>query len=145
MHRGAGKPAPRLYFHLCGFLIQLAPVMESPTPPPALPASATQDEKTLGIVMHVLCLVGFPILGPLVIWLIKKDSSRYLDLQGRELLNFQISYFVYALISFVLCFVFIGIPLLVIVGVASIVLTIIGIVKAAEGSVYRFPLTIRLL
>lgn len=119
--------------------------MESPTPPPALPASATQDEKTLGIVMHVLCLVGFPILGPLVIWLIKKDSSRYLDLQGRELLNFQISYFVYALIAFVLCFIFIGIPLLVIIGVASIVLTIIGIVKAAEGSVYRFPLTIRLL
>ena len=119
--------------------------MESPTPPPALPVSATQDEKTLGIVMHVLCLVGFPILGPLVIWLIKKDSSRYLDQQGRELLNFQISYFIYALISFVLCFIFIGIPLLVIIGVASIVLTIIGIVKAAEGGVYRFPLTIRLL
>lgn len=95
--------------------------------------------------MHILCLVGFPILGPLIIWLIKKDQSSYLDRQGRELLNFQISYFVYALISFVLCFVFIGIPLLVIVGVASIVLTIIGIVKAAEGNIYRFPLTFRLL
>lgn len=119
--------------------------MDSPTPPPALPASATSDEKTLGIVMHILCLVGFPILGPLVIWLIKKDQSSYLDRQGRELLNFQISYFVYALVSFVLCFVFIGIPLLVIVGLASIVLTIIGIVKAAEGNIYRFPFTIRLL
>ena len=119
--------------------------MESPTPPPVLPASATSDEKTLGIVMHILCLVGFPILGPLVIWLVKKDQSPYLDRQGRELLNFQISYFVYALISFALCFILIGIPLLVIVGVASIVLTIIGIVKAAEGSVYRFPLTFRLL
>ena len=120
--------------------------MESPTPPPSLPAPATtQDEKTLGIVMHVLCLVGFPILGPLVVWLVKKEQSRYIDLQGRELLNFQISYLIYALISFLLCFVLIGIPLLFIIGVATIVLTIIGIVLASDGQVYRFPFTIRLL
>ena len=69
------------------------------------------DEKTLGIVMHVLCLIGFPIIGPLVIWLMKKDQSPYLDSQGRELLNFQISYFLYVLISGLLCAVLIGIPL----------------------------------
>ncbi len=117
-----------------------------PSPPSPLPSSVvSQDEKTLGIVMHVLCLVGFPILGPLIIWLIKKDSSRYLDQQGRELLNFQISYFVYALIALALCFILIGFPLLIVIGIASIVLTIIGIVKASEGSVYHFPFTIRLL
>ncbi len=120
--------------------------MESPTPPPALPLYAvTQDEKTLGIVMHVLCLVGFPILGPLVVWLVKKDQSSYLDRQGRELLNFQLSYLMYAVISAVLCIFLIGIPLLFAVGIATIVLTIIGIVNASEGKVYRFPLTIRLL
>jgi len=120
--------------------------METPTPPPALPPSVvTQDEKTLGIVMHVLCLAGFPILGPLIVWLVKKDQSSYLDLQGRELLNFQLSYLVYAFLSFLLCFILIGIPLLIAVGVATIVLTIIGIVNASEGKVYRFPLTIRLL
>ncbi len=120
--------------------------MESPTPPPALPASAvTQDEKTLGIVMHVLCLVGFPIIGPLIIWLIKKEQSQYLDSQGRELLNFQISYLIYAFAAFLLCFVLIGFVLLPVIAIAMIVLTIIGIVSAAEGKVYRFPLTIRML
>ncbi|MFO1484001.1 MAG: DUF4870 domain-containing protein [Verrucomicrobiaceae bacterium] len=122
--------------------------MESPTPPPALPSSAsavTQDEKTLGIVMHVLCLIGFPIIGPLIVWLMKKDQSHYLDKQGRELLNFQISYFLYALGSALLCVVLIGIPLLFAVAIATLVLTIIGIVRASEGTVYRFPLTIRML
>lgn len=120
--------------------------MESPTPPPSLPPPAvSQDEKTLGIVMHVLCLVGFPLVGPLIIWLIKKDQSPYLDLQGRELLNFQISYLIYAFAAFLLCFVLIGFVLLPVIAIAMIVLTIIGIVSAAEGKVYRFPLTIRML
>lgn len=120
--------------------------MESPAPPPSLPPSAvTQDEKTLGIVMHVLCLVGFPILGPLVVWLIKKNQSQYLDLQGRELLSFQISYLLYAFAAFLLCFVLVGFVLLPVIAIAMIVLTIIGIVSAAEGKVYRFPLTIRML
>ena len=95
--------------------------------------------------MHALCLIGFPILGPLVVWLVKKDQSPYIDIQGRELLNFQISYLIYAAISLLLCLVLIGFPMLLIVGVATIVLTIIGIVRASEGQVYRFPFTIRLL
>ncbi len=118
--------------------------METPTLPPSPPA-ASQDDKMLGIVMHVLCLIGFPILGPLIIWLIKKNESAYLDAQGRELLNFQITYLIYAFVSFLLIIFLIGIPLLIVVGVAVIVLTIIGIVRAAEGRVYRFPLTIRML
>lgn len=120
--------------------------METPNPPTALPySSVTQDEKTLGIVMHVLCLVGFPILGPLIVWLVKKDQSSYIDLQGRELLNFQLSFLLYGFLSFLLCFILIGIPLIIAVGVATVVLTIIGIVNASEGRIYRFPLTIRLL
>lgn len=119
--------------------------MESPIPPPvtALPSPvASQDDKTLGIVMHLLCLIGFPIIGPLIVWLMKKDQSAYLDHQGRELLNFQISYLIYAFASGLLCFFLIGIPLLFAVAVGSIVFTIIGIVKAADGKVYRFPLSI---
>jgi uncharacterized Tic20 family protein len=113
----------------------------SALPPPIV----TQDDKTLGMVMHILCLVGFPIIGPLIIWLMKKDQSPYLDAQGRELLNFQISYFIYAMVSVVLIAVLIGIVLLFAVGIASFVFTIIGIVKAADGKVYRFPLCIRMM
>lgn len=116
--------------------------MENSALPPPL---ASQDDKTLGMVMHILCLVGFPIIGPLIIWLMKKDQSPYLDAQGRELLNFQISYFIYAMISVVLIAVLIGIVLIFAVGIASLVFTIIGLVKAADGKVYRFPLCIRML
>lgn len=121
--------------------------MENNASSPSLPPTPapTQDDKTLGIVMHLLCIVGFPVIGPLIIWLMKKDQSPYLDAQGRELLNFQISYFIYALISMVLVAVLIGIVMLIAVGVASLVFTIIGIVKASEGQVYRFPLCIRML
>ena len=98
----------------------------------------------LGIVMHALCLVGFPSSAPLIVWLMKKDQSAYLDQQGRELLNFQVSYLIYTFVSFLLIFFLIGLPLIFIIGIATLVLTIIGIVKAADGVIYRFPLTIRM-
>lgn len=68
------------------------------------PPAVTQDEKILGIVMHALCLAGFPILGPLIVWLIKKNESSYLDIQGRELP------------SSLLCFIFIRVALLFAIG-----------------------------
>jgi uncharacterized protein len=115
--------------------------------PPTLPATPipTQDEKNLALIMHVLSLVGFSLIGPLIVWLVKKDESAFIDAQGRELLNFQISFLIYAIVCIPLCFVLIGIPLLIVVGIASFILTIIGLVKATEGKIYRFPVTIKML
>lgn len=115
--------------------------------PPTLPATPipTQDEKNLALIMHVLSLVGFSLIGPLIVWLVKKDESAFIDAQGRELLNFQISFLIYAIVCIPLCFVLIGIPLLIVVGLASFILTIIGLVKATEGKIYRFPVTIKML
>jgi uncharacterized Tic20 family protein len=115
--------------------------------PPSLPADPvpTQDEKNLGLIMHVLSLVGFSLIGPLIVWLVKKDESPFINAQGRELLNFQLSFLIYAIVCIPLCFVLIGIPLLIIVGLASFILTIIGLVKATEGKIYRFPVTIKML
>ena len=115
--------------------------------PPALPADPvpTQDEKNLALIMHVLSLVGFSLIGPLIVWLVKKDESAFINAQGRELLNFQISFLIYAIVCIPLCFVLIGIPLLIVVGIASFILTIIGLVKATEGKIYRFPATIKIL
>jgi|APGre2960657444_1045066.scaffolds.fasta_scaffold10795_2 hypothetical protein len=115
--------------------------------PPTLPADPipTQDEKNLGLIMHVLSIVGLSLIGPLIVWLIKKDESAFINLQGRELLNFQLSILIYALICVPLCFILIGIPMLFVIGIASLILTIIGLVKATEGKIYRFPLTIRML
>ena len=115
--------------------------------PPALPADPipTQDEKNLGLIMHVLSLVGFSLIGPLIVWLVKKDESTFIDVQGRELLNFQLSVLIYALVCIPLCLILIGIPLLMLIGLGTVILTIIGLVKATEGKIYRFPLTIRML
>jgi uncharacterized Tic20 family protein len=115
--------------------------------PPSLPATPipTQDEKNLALIMHVLSLVGFSLIGPLIVWLVKKDESPFINAQGRELLNFQISFLIYAIVCIPLCFVLIGIPLLIVVGLASFILTIIGLVKATEGKIYRFPVTIKML
>ncbi|MDB6138604.1 MAG: hypothetical protein JWO94_1676 [Verrucomicrobiaceae bacterium] len=119
--------------------------MNEPATLPEFPSPATPDEKTLAIVMHLFCLIGMPVIGPLVIWLMKKDQSPYLDAQGRELLNFQISYMIYIFIAAMLLFVLVGIVVLPIVGFIAAVLIVIGIVRATEGKVYRFPFTIRFL
>ena len=111
---------------------------------------ANKDENTLGIVCHLLGFAGmaFPfgnIIGPLVLWLIKRAESPYLDACGKEVLNFQISWSIYGLAAALLCFVFIGILILPILGVAWLVFVILGSIKASEGKLYRYPLTIRLI
>lgn len=85
------------------------------------------------------------ILGPLVVWLIKRHDSPYIDYHGKEALNFQISLILYLIASAVLIIVLVGILLIIVVGVAGIVLTIIAAVRASEGEEYRYPMTIRLV
>src|SRR6266852_3321441 len=70
-----------------------APPADSQAPPPAetgpLPVAQTQDDKTMGMICHLLGII-LGIIGPLIIWLIKKDQSKFVDDQGKEALNFQI-------------------------------------------------------
>jgi uncharacterized Tic20 family protein len=117
---------------------EIPPVTTDPLP-------ASQDEKTLAVIMHVLCLVGFPVIGPLVIWLSKKDQSPYIDAQGRELLNFHISYVIYFFVAILSIIVLIGMLLVPVLAIATVIFIILGIVRATEGRIYRFPFTIRFL
>jgi hypothetical protein len=80
-----------------------------------------------------------------VIWLIKKDESAFVNDQGKEALNFQISIILYYIISFILVFVVIGIFMIWAVGIFSLVMCIIAAVKANGGEMYRYPLCIRLI
>ncbi len=111
----------------------------------------TKDDKTWGMLCHLLTfcgLIGIPfgnILAPLVIWLIKKTESEFVDYNGREALNFQISLTIYAIVTGALCFVFIGFLLIPVILIADIVLTIMATVKANNGELYKYPLTIRLI
>lgn len=114
-----------------------------PTEPEAQP-TLTDEEKTLGIVVHLLPFVS-AFIGPLVIYLLKKDSSQYLRQQSANVLNFQIFCALAYVVSFMLMFVFIGVILLPLVAIFWLVFIIIGTVKAAEGNVYQFPVTVPLL
>jgi len=95
----------------------------------------------LGLFFHFL---GH-ILGPLVVWLIKRSDSPEIDAHGKESLNFQISMLIYDAIAAILCIFLIGIPILIALWVLNTVLVIIAAVKAGEGKFYQYPFTIRLI
>lgn len=115
-----------------------------------MPKMDETQERTWGLITHLSALVGFivpfgHIIGPLVIWLIKKDESAFVDDQGKEAINFQISMTLYAIVAAILILVIIGIFLLIGIGVLDIVLVIIAAVKANSGEKFRYPLTIRFI
>ena len=85
------------------------------------------------------------IVGPLVIWLMKKDTMPLVDDQGKESLNFQITMMIAVAISFVLMLILIGFVLVFAVGIFDIVMTIIAIVKVSQGERYRYPACIRFI
>lgn len=110
----------------------------------------SQEDRTWGMLCHISSFAGLVIpfgniLGPLVVWMIKKDQSWFVNDQGKEAINFQISLTIYGIIAAVLMLVLIGFFLLIALGLAWIILTIIAAMKANEGVSYRYPLTIRLL
>ena len=75
----------------------------------------------------------------------KRGESPSVDEHGKESLNFQISVTIYAAVCVLLIFVVIGIPMLILLGVISLILVIVAAVKASSGEFYRYPLTIRLI
>ena len=125
--------------------------------PPTFPSSPTGD-NSLAVVMHLLGFSWFVfpfygnILGPLVLWLIKRGDSPYLNRVGKEVLNFQISFSIYIsaaiAVGTVLLIFLIGILFYLLaaaIWVAWVVLMIIGAVKTSNGEEYKYPFTIRLL
>lgn len=90
-------------------------------------------------------------LGPLVIWLVKKDTMPFVNDQGKEALNFNITVAIAMVVLLMLTIMTLGIgliiaiPLWVVIGIAWLVLTIIAGVKANEGVAYRYPFTLRLI
>jgi uncharacterized Tic20 family protein len=125
-------------------------VQESPDDKP--PIVLTAEEKQWAMFAHLSALAGllvggFTFVGPLIIWLIKKDESKFVDANGKEALNFQLNILIYYLISLAITFVTCGIafPLPLALMVYAIVMPIIAGIKANEGQVYEYPLTFRII
>ncbi|MBE9158669.1 DUF4870 domain-containing protein [Nodosilinea sp. LEGE 06152] len=111
---------------------------------------SSPESRMWAMLAHLSALSGFVIpfgniIGPLLIWLVKRDEMSFVADQGKEALNFNISMTIYMLVSGVLIFVLIGIPLIIVLGIAWLVLSILAAVKANEGVAYRYPLTLRLV
>jgi uncharacterized Tic20 family protein len=106
--------------------------------------AVTSDERTMGMLAHLLGLVaGF--LGPLVILLTKGKESAYVKHQATESLNFQITLAIGYFVSFILMFVLIGFLTIFAVLIIHYVYGIIATIKANQGIAYRYPINIRLV
>jgi uncharacterized protein len=120
------------------------------TIPPAAPSTSSQT-RTWCVLCHASALLGLffhflgHLLGPLIIWLMKRGDSSEIAAHGKESLNFQLSMLIYDAVAAILCFVLIGFPLLVILWIMNTVLVIIASIRASEGQFYRYPFTIRFL
>jgi uncharacterized Tic20 family protein len=110
----------------------------------------TPDERTWGMIAHLSALAGFVvpfgnILGPLVVWLAKREQSIFVATEAKEALNFNITVAIGGVVCFVLLQVFIGVLLAALLAMFWLVMTIVAGLKANEGVAYRHPFTLRLV
>jgi len=99
---------------------------------------------------HLAALAGFiipfgSIIGPLIVWLIKKDESSFVDRQGKESLNFQITMMIAFLVCFVLVFILVGFLLMALVVIFDLIMIILAAIKTSEGEDFRYPISLRLV
>ncbi|PTG77225.1 DUF4870 domain-containing protein [Staphylococcus chromogenes] len=102
----------------------------------------TDDERLMAVLIYVTSFFT-SIIGPLLIWLIKRDTSRFVDISGKNYFNFIISYSIWSIVASLLMFVLIGFVILPIVLLLSFIFHIVVIIKAYNGEDYLPPLSIR--
>ena len=110
-----------------------------------------KQERVWAIFCHLSSLVAFMgipfgnVLGPLVLWLLKKGEMPLVDEEGREALNFQISMTIYTIVAFILCFVAVRFLLIFPIILFNVVLVIIASVKTSNGEKFCYPCTIHFI
>ncbi len=133
----------------------------SPEPVRPLGSMPSRDERQWAMFAHLSALAGGLVssaigglgvfIGPLVIWLMKREEMPFVDDQGKEALNFNITFAAIALVLVLVGVVTLGIgfiltlPLLAVAGIAWLVLTIVAAIRANEGKTYRYPFSIRVI
>jgi uncharacterized Tic20 family protein len=100
---------------------------------------------------HLSALAGLvlpfagQVIGPLIVWVVKKDTMPFVDDQGKEALNFQLTMTIALFLSAVLIIAVIGLVLLPIIALVDVILAVLGAIKANEGVPYRYPFNIRFI
>lgn len=98
--------------------------------------------------LSALAMFVFPlgnVVGPLIVWLLKKEEMPLVDREGKEALNFQITISLFALVAGLLTFILIGLPLLVLIGLVNLVFIILASLEASNGRPYTYPFNLRLI
>ncbi|MCA1745627.1 MAG: DUF4870 domain-containing protein [Bacteroidales bacterium] len=98
--------------------------------------------------LSALAMFVFPlgnVLGPLIVWLLKKEEMPLVEREGKEALNFQITISLFALVAGLLTFILIGIPLLVLIGLVNLVFIVLAALEASNGRPYTYPFNLRLI
>ena len=113
-------------------------------------AAAPESVRRTAALLHASAYLGLLggvlfLVGPLVVWLLKRDEHPALDAAGKEAVNFHLTMLLAGLVAVPLCFVLIGIPLAFALFVLSVVCPLVAAVRTANGEDYRYPLTIRFL
>jgi hypothetical protein len=120
------------------------------TPPPPPAGSPSAEEKQWALFAHLSALIGYiipfgSIIGPLVIWQIKKNEMPFVDDQGKEALNFQITICILAIICILLILVLIGILLLWVLAIVNLIFIVLAAIAASNGQAYRYPFAFRFI
>jgi hypothetical protein len=119
---------------------QQTPKPEKPDEVSKIPA----DDRNMGLLCHLLGIFTW-WLGPLILWLVKKDHSEFVKDQGKESLNWQITVAIITAICIPFTLVVIGVLGIMVVQVLNIIFCILGTLEASKGKYYRYPFAIRLL
>jgi uncharacterized protein len=114
------------------------------------PGAADQAVRNTAVATHLSTFAGLivpfgSVIGPLAVWLTRRDRDPFIDDTGREALNFGISIAIYGVVALVGALMLVGIPVLIAGVVAWVVLASLAAVKASQGQAYRYPLTMRLV
>jgi uncharacterized Tic20 family protein len=121
---------------------------QSEEPAQEAPAGQTQEVSQNAKNMAMLChLLGFftSFIGPLIIWLLKKDEDSFIDQQGKEALNFQIAIVIASFVAGLLSFLCIGFLLFPVIAILDLVFVIMACIASSKGEAYRYPVSIRLV
>ncbi|MBW0766141.1 MULTISPECIES: DUF4870 domain-containing protein [Mammaliicoccus] len=106
--------------------------------------NTTDDDRLFGMLIYLTSFFT-SLFGPLIIWLIKRDGSPFVDRVGKDFLNFFISYTIWSIVAGLLCLILIGFILIPILTVLLFVFTIIGAMKSYNGETYLPPFSIRII
>ena len=125
--------------------------MNDPTEPAASGPAPTENERTWGMLAHLSALAGLVlpligiVLGPLAVWLTRRDESQFVGDNAKEALNFNLSVLLAAIACMLLMLVFVGFLLGTALFIFWLVMTLVAAIKASEGHTYRYPFSLRLV